>query len=92
MIFPPNLCVHNNLNLIVACNCFMANKLTMKNEKTQTVLVSTRKCLMLNNPESVKFLGVLIDPDLLRRTAYMVNFLADLVSLDVLLQAYCGLF
>lgn len=99
----PDLLTNNTTNFNQAKVWFLANKLAMNTGKTQE-LIFTTKSHNFANPDFVKFLGVVVDPNLrwdqhvdflskkLRKTVFLLRNLSRKVSLDVLLNAYYGLF
>ena len=47
-----------------ASDWFKANKLNLNELKTQTMIFSTRRLENFENPENIKFLGVIVDTKL----------------------------
>lgn len=82
---------------------FISNQLSLNTSKTETVLFSLRNTDHIQNPESVKFLGVYLDPRLLweshtehvckktSKNLYLLRSLTHQVSTRILLQAYHSL-
>lgn len=84
---------------------FSANKLKLNENKTVTMISSTKNLSNLdNNPGFVKFLGINLDPKLtwnahgnllaesLARTTYALRQLSNRVSMNILRTAYYALF
>lgn len=84
-------------------NWFISNKLCLNPSKTETMIFSLRNLLEVNNPESIKFLGVNIDPKLswenhtiyvcnkIAKYTYLLRNLAAKVSQSTLTTAYYSL-
>ena len=86
------------------CNWFQANLLCLNESKTANMIFSTRNLENYQNPDKVKFLGVVLDPKLcwdkhvehvakkLSKCVYMISNLTGEVSHNVIKTAYYSLF
>lgn len=84
-------------------NWFLSNQLNLNNSKTETMVFGLRDMNQIENPNSVKFLGVYIDYKLswenhtdyickkISKNIYLLRSLAQRVSTETLVTAYHSL-